>query len=326
MCTSISLSTPVPLSGRNMDIESAFGEQVVITPRNYPFSFRNRLILYSHFAMIGMAAVAQGVPLYAEAANEKGLYMAGLHFPDNAFYFPPSGELHQTDLTPYELIPFILGSCRTVEEAKQQLERIRLLQIPFSQTILTAPLHWHIADGKRSIVAEPMKDGLKIYENPVGVLTNNPPFPYHLMNLHNYQALSSQSPKNHFSSSLDLKNLRRRDGGDRPAGRCFPHVKIYQSGFSGIQLRRRKEPDRRSFPIFSHPRFRSNGSRCVITSRGNHDITTYSCCIDIEKGIYYYKTYSNHQITAVHLFHENLDCTELKAFPLMSKEQIFYLN
>ena len=326
MCTSISLSTPVPLSGRNMDIESAFGEQVVITPRNYPFSFRNRLTLYSHFAMIGMAAVAQGVPLYAEAANEKGLYMAGLHFPDNAFYFPPSGELHQTDLTPYELIPFILGSCRTVEEAKQQLERIRLLQIPFSQTILTAPLHWHIADGKRSIVAEPMKDGLKIYENPVGVLTNNPPFPYHLMNLHNYQALSPHSPKNHFSSSLDLKTYGEGMGAIGLPGDASPMSRFIKAAFLVSNSVAGRNPTDAVSQFFHILDSVAMVRGCVITSRGNHDITTYSCCIDIEKGIYYYKTYSNHQITAVHLFHENLDRTDLKAFPLMSKEQIFYLN
>ena len=41
-----------------------------------------------HYALIGMADVRDGYPLYAEAVNEKGLGMAGLYFPGNAFYQP----------------------------------------------------------------------------------------------------------------------------------------------------------------------------------------------------------------------------------------------
>ena len=81
MCTSIAFSAPYPLFGRNLDLETPFGQQVVATPRAFAFHFHRRPAMAHHLAMIGMATVAGGVPLYAEAMNEAGLYMAGLNFP-----------------------------------------------------------------------------------------------------------------------------------------------------------------------------------------------------------------------------------------------------
>ena len=91
MCTSLAARSVGPLFGRNLDLEYSFGEQVVITPRRYPFPFRLREPLPQHYALIGMATVVNNYPLYAEAMNEKGLYMAGLNFPGNAYY-PPAAD------------------------------------------------------------------------------------------------------------------------------------------------------------------------------------------------------------------------------------------
>ena len=55
-----------------------------MTPRNYPFEFRYMGRKDNHYAMIGMAHVAGGYPLYYDAINEKGLGMAGLNFVGNA--------------------------------------------------------------------------------------------------------------------------------------------------------------------------------------------------------------------------------------------------
>ncbi len=327
MCTSISLSTPVALSGRNMDIEYSFGEQVVITPRNYRFFFQNGHRMQSHFAMIGMAHVADGFPLYAEAANEKGLYIAGLNFPDNAFYFPPSNiSKGKKQLAPYELIPFLLGTCQTTEEAKKQLEMIQLTALPFSSNMPLAPLHWHIADSKSAIVAEPRKEGLCIYKDSVGVLTNNPPYPFHLMNLHNYQSLTPHPPENHFHPALPLQVYGEGMGALGLPGDASPMSRFIKAAFlvaNSVAENKSLEPVSQFFHILDSVAM-VRGS--VVTANGRHDITTYSSCINLQKGIYYYKTYYNHQITAVHLFHENLDANELKVFPLATAQQVFYMN
>ena len=88
MCTAIRYCKGDHYFGRNLDLPKGFSEEVTITPRNYPFHFRNGLHLLHHHAMIGMATISGGYPLYYEATNEKGLSMAGLNFPGNAVYLP----------------------------------------------------------------------------------------------------------------------------------------------------------------------------------------------------------------------------------------------
>ena len=84
MCTAAVYKTKAFYFGRNLDYEFPYGEEVTITPRNYPFSFRFQGEMKQHYAMIGMAHVADDYPLYYDAINEKGLGMAGLNFVGNA--------------------------------------------------------------------------------------------------------------------------------------------------------------------------------------------------------------------------------------------------
>ena len=86
MCTAATYKTKDFYMGRTLDYEFSYGEQITITPRNYEFDFRFAGKIKSHYALIGMAFVAEGYPLYYDAVNEKGLGMAGLNFVGNAAY------------------------------------------------------------------------------------------------------------------------------------------------------------------------------------------------------------------------------------------------
>ena len=115
MCTAISYTPFDHYFGRNLDLERSYGEQITIMPRKYPLHFRCGKSLDNHYAMIGMAAIADGYPLYFEASNEKGLSLAGLNFPGNAVYYPFCNE--KDNIAPFELIPWLLAQCSCVEEA-----------------------------------------------------------------------------------------------------------------------------------------------------------------------------------------------------------------
>jgi choloylglycine hydrolase len=67
MCTAITYATKDHYFGRNLDLEFSYNETVVITPRNYPFTYRKCESSRSHFAMIGMAFVVDDYPLYYDA-------------------------------------------------------------------------------------------------------------------------------------------------------------------------------------------------------------------------------------------------------------------
>lgn len=131
MCTAVTYKTKDFYFGRTLDYEFSYGDEVVITPRNYCFRFHNMGMMSEHYAMIGMAHVAEDYPLYYDAVNEKGLGMAGLNFVGNAYY---AEEMQGRDnVTTFEFIPWILGQCATVKEAKALLDKINLVDTPFNK-------------------------------------------------------------------------------------------------------------------------------------------------------------------------------------------------
>lgn len=321
MCTSISLTNPV-LFGRNLDLEYSFGQQVVITPRNHPFSFHHHPPLASHLAMIGMATVAQDTPLYAEAVNEKGLYMAGLNFPGNACYTPqPSAKTWH--LAPYELIPMILGTCETLAQARALLENTELSAIPFGPGYPLAPLHWHLADATGAITVEPMEQGLVFYENPVGVLTNNPPFSYHMLNLRNYQALSPAQPENRLAPNVDLPPYGQGMGALGLPGDWSPASRFVRAAFLRCTARFGPDKPEQIVQFFHLLQAVSMVRGSVRTPEGNWDETQYSCCIDPQTGTYYYQTYDAGHIVSVDLFSQDLDRADLYRFSLVTAPRFF---
>lgn len=324
MCTAATYYTKDHYFGRNLDLEYSYHETVTITPRNFPFSFRKKGTIANHYAMIGMAYVANEYPLYYDAMNEKGLAMAGLNFPGNADYKEEKEEMD--NIAPFEFIPWILSQCATVEEARKQLEKMNLMQMNFSEQLPASPLHWIISDQKESITVESVKEGLKVYDNPVGILTNNPTFDYHMFNLNNYMNLSTEAAENHFCKDLKLNAYSRGMGAMGLPGDLSSLSRFVKATFTKMNSIS-DESESSSISQFFHilgSVYQQRG--CVHMGEGKYEITIYSSCCNLDKGIYYYKTYENHQLTAVDMNYEDLDATKLVSYPLIENQQIYYQN
>lgn len=324
MCTCINLKTKDNYFGRNLDLEYRFNEKVVITPRNYEFKLKNGNIINTKYAMIGMATVVDNYPLYAEATNEKGLSIAGLYFPNNSYYFNKNNL--KLNLTPYELIPYILGKYSSIEEIKHILSILNITNIPFNKNLPLADLHWMISDKNNCIVIEQMKDGLKIYDNPIGVLTNNPPFSYHLINLNNYINLTPHYAKNMFSNKIELKQYGQGMGAIGLPGDSSPSSRFVRASFNKLNSICNSDEESSITQFFHILDSVSMIKGTTITKDGKNDITTYSCCINADKGIYYYKTYSNNQITAIKMSENEKNNKSLSVYNLIEKQQIRYEN
>lgn len=325
MCTSIALNDGRFYFGRNLDLEYGFGEKTVITPRRYPFEFRRAGRMDSHYALIGMAAVQDGYPLYAEAANEKGLCIAGLNFPGNAYY-PMEEAEDKANISPFELTAWLLGQCASVKEARALLERTQLVRINFSERLPLSPLHWHIADREESIVLESMRDGLRIYENPVGVLTNNPPFDFHLANLHQYLNLTTDYPVNRFSEKADLKPFGVGLGSFGLPGDFSPASRFVKTAFLKLNSVSDGGEEGAVSRFFHLLDAVAMPDGIVQTPDGKYEYTRYSSCIDAEKGVFYYKTYENSCLAAVDMRRERLDGDQLIQYELRRVQQIQFQN
>lgn len=318
MCTAILFKNKDSYFGRNLDLEYSYNETVTITPRNYKFEFMENK---SSYAMIGMAYVSENYPLYYDAINEKGVGMAGLNFPHNAYYTEKDID-GKINIASFEFIPFVLSQCSSVFEAKELLKQTNLVNRNFSENLKATPLHWIIADKTGCITVESMKTGLIVHENHAGVLTNNPPFEFQLENLSKYSSLTS-------SDLADMQN----------------YTEFYSRGLGAVGL----PGDWSSVSRFVRAKFVKDNSICndnenecvnqffhILSSvempRGclrvgdKNAITVYSSCCNLNEGIYYYKTYGNTKIYFANLFNENLNGTELIKYPLNNTESFSCVN
>lgn len=312
MCTAVSYKTKHHYFGRNLDLEKDYGERVVITPRNYPFRFRYIESINSHYGMIGMAVVINKYPLYFEGTNEKGLSIAGLNFPENAVYYDLVQE--KQNIAPFELIPYLLGKCASIEEVKKLLSSMNIVHCNFSEELPVSPLHWLISDRDSSITLECTKDGMKVYENPFGVLTNNPAFDYHLMNMNNYMGLYEGAAANKLSCNLTLKNYSLGMGalglpGDFSSSSRF--VKTVFVKEKSICNGEERESINQFFHILQAAAMPKG---CVMLPNGEYEYTRYSCCCDTDTLVYYYTTYENRIIRKAALNESDLNRKNLKEF------------
>lgn len=323
MCTAVTYKTKDHYFGRNLDLEHFFREVVTVTPRNYPFRFRRMGILSSHYAMIGMASVVDGYPLYYEATNEKGLSMAGLNFPGFAAYYPECDS--KNNVTPFELIPWILGKCANIEEALKALEQINLLNEPFSADIPLSPLHWIIADRNQAIAVESMKDGMRVQDNPVGILTNSPPFDYHMLHLADFLNIHAGDAENRFAPNIPIQAYSRGLNTAGLPGDLSSASRFVKAAFTKLNSRS-DDSEGSSVSQFFHILSSVAQQRGLVQIENDYEITYYSCCCNTDKGVYYYTTYENSQITAVDMKQENLNATELITYPLIVDQQIHWIN
>ena len=324
MCTAITYQTKDFYFGRTLDYEHSFSEEVTITPRKFPLIFRHQNTHNDHHAIIGMACVGRDYPLYFDAVNERGLSMAGLNFVGNAHYHQPVAGMD--NVASFEFIPWILSQSASVAEARKMLERVNITDTAFLDKVPPSQLHWMIADREEAITVESMVDGLHIYENPVGVLTNNPSFDDQMFRLNDYMHLSPQSPENNFSEKLDLQHYSRGMGALGLPGDLSSQSRFVRAAFTKMNSVS-GDSEGKSVSQFFHILGTVSQTRgCCVVAEGEYEMTIYTSCCNADKGIYYYTTYDNHQISAVDMHRENLDGIALIRYPLTRGEQIYIQN
>jgi len=322
MCTAITFSRKDFYFGRTLDLERVYGEEVVIAPRNFPIPFRQRPSLKHHYAIIGMAHVEEGYPLFYDAVNEAGLCMAGLNFPGFAQYSACAAE--KDNVASFEFIPWVLGQYGSVEELLELLPALQLTETPFSQELPTTQLHWIIADRTQCITVEVLASGIQIHENPIGVLTNTPPFDDQMFQLRNFMHLSPDPPHNYFSPDIDLKPYSRGMGAIGLPGDLSSQSRFVRAAFTKLNsLCTEEESVSQFFHILDSV---SQTQGCCRLKDGSCEVTQYTSCCNAIKGVYYYTTYGNRRISAVDLHREDLEGTHLFRFPLVTGEDIRFLN
>lgn len=337
MCTAATYQTKNHYFGRNLDYEFSYGESVVIIPRNFPMYFREVAPLTSHFAIIGITHLAEVptdkrvagqpdiMPLMYDGVNEKGLAAAGLNFVGNAVFNEHVDG--KDNVAQFEFISWILGQCSNVAEAKTLISKMNFRNLNFSEQLPVAELHWIISDATGAhIVVESVAEGIKVYDNPVGIMTNNPPFDKQLLQLSNYQHLSAKAPVNNLDPSYNFPIYSRGMGAIGLPGDLSSESRFAKAAFTKLNSVSSDDEISSMSQFFHilHSVDQQNG--CCDLGDNKYEHTIYSSCYNLEDGMMYYTAYNNHQITAISLHKANLDDTELVNLPVIETEQINYLN
>ena len=324
MCTALTLQTKdgYHLFGRNMDLSYSFHQEVILLPRNYGCKERvNGKLRRNKYAIIGMAALIDDYPAFADAMNEKGLGCAGLNFPGYS-YVEDAPVAGKQNLAPYDLILWILSNFETVDEVAKELQQVELVAVPINEETPLATLHWIVADKNgKSIVVEKTKEKFSVYENPVGVLTNSPTFAWHLTNLNEYIKATPIQPSN---TKWGDKELRPLGVGGGTNG--LPGGLSGVDRFVRIAYLRANSPEIEDLDLgisqFYHLLNNVAMPMGSVISDQLQDITLYTCCMCQEKGIYYYTSYKGYGIHAIDMNKEDLDAKEIKKFKFCERLQI----
>lgn len=323
MCTAVTYQTKDFYFGRTLDHTISYAEEVTITPRNFPLTFRHQPALEHHYAMIGMAHVIEDYPLYFDAVNERGLAAAGLNFVGNACYHSPTDA--GDNVSHFELILWLLARCASTEEVRRAAAHLNITDDRFNEELPPSQLHWMVADSREALVLESVREGLRVYHDPVGVLTNNPPFDSQLFRLNDFRGLSPRISENRFAPGLELQDYSYGMGAMGMPGDLSSQSRFVRAAFTRLHSVSGAS-ENESVSQFFHILGAVSQPRGSCDTGDGLEVTQYTSCCNTDKGIYYYTTYDNHRITAVHLHREKLDDRFLVRYPLVQGEQIARQN
>lgn len=324
MCTAIALNDEGLYFGRTLDYDFSYPSQVVIAPRNFPFRMQRTEPLLRHYCLMGMAFVKNGYPLFFDAFNEEGLSMAGLNFEGVGRYSQVS--FSSENIAYFELIPYILGTCRNVPEARAQLLKINITGESFSPDLPVAHLHYIIADSCESITLEVTEEGLRVYDNPTGVLTNNPPFPFQVQNLENYLNVSPKPAENRFSEKIEFSFYSRGMGALGLPGDYSSMSRFVRAAFLKLNSPAAQSEQENVSRFFGIMDSVSVPKGACVMENGNYQETLYTCLMSANRGVYYYTTKENRRVSAVDMKKVDKRGSSLICYPLRTQEDIFLQN
>lgn len=278
--------------GRNLDWNEGYGQTPIVMPKGYKLARAFGDAFATKHACIGMGIEYEGYPLYFNCGNDAGLAIGGLNFPGYAA-FEKDAVPNKTNVAAYEMPAWVAASFATVDEAEAALRDVAIVGKSIAPSMGVSMLHWHIADAKRSIVVEYQADGMHIYDDTVDVLTNQPPFPWHMENLRNYMCCNGDWPG----------DIKWRDDTLTPFGtgatmRGIPGDTYSTSRFVKAAFVNSFHPQKAGEQANVMRMFHTLGSvsfveGCAKMADGSSEITLFSDCFSAATGTYYFNTYDD---------------------------------
>ncbi|MAL02046.1 linear amide C-N hydrolase [Neopusillimonas maritima] len=329
-CTSFLIPTSDGGSvyGRTMEFGFSMDSKAMVIPRNHKLSSigpdgKEAMTWTGKYAAVGLNGL--GMSTLVDGMNEKGLAGGVLYFPGFANYADPAKADPAKSLAPWDFLTWALTNFATVEEVKAAINNNEVAVVKVIQEALkiAPPLHYTLHDASgASLVVEPIDGKLKVYDNPVGVMTNSPTFDWHLTNLSNYVKLSSVNAEPLKLDGMTISPFGQGSGllgipGDgTPPSRFIRALGLTMSVepvASGPESVRLAEHILNNFDIpKGWVREKDQGDDPL-------EYTQWSTVADLSNGMYYVKTYDNQVLRGIDLNSFDLNAKEIVSAPLNSE-------
>ena len=309
---------------------SDLNSRYAIVPRGYtqssyiPGGTKGGMTFTAKYGFVGLSVEQE--EFVTEGLNEEGL-SAGL------FYFPGYGQYEDYDealkaqsIADLQLVSWMLGSFKTVDEAVKGLQQVHVVAIdPRASTA-----HWRVADQSgRQVVIEIVDKKVNVYENNVGVLTNSPGFEWQLTNLNNYVNLYPGTAKPKQRGGVQTASFGAGSGflglpGDVTPPSRFVRAALFQT--TAPVLATADKTVRQCFQILNNFDIPIG----IETAEGETAVdipsaTQWTSATDISGRKLYYRTMYNSAIRMFDLNKINFGKTKYKSVPLDEvKEQPVY--
>ena len=279
----------------------------VVVPRNFSqTSFtpkgQNGMTFKSKYGYIGLAVHEK--EFIAEGLNEAGLSAGLFYFPNFGSYQLYDEQYNSTTIADLQLVSWILSQFATVDEVKANINKVRVVSLMGGNGSEEA-IHWRIGDKSGKQIVLEIENGVPhIYDNPIGVLTNAPNFPWHLSNLSNYINLTPVNPKAHKMADFMVNPIGHGNGFLGLPGDFTPPSRFVRAAFfksTAPMLPTARQTMLQCFHILNNfdipigMNFPKNEIPDLPSA------TQWTSVIDLTNKVVYYKTFDNNNIRMIDL-------------------------
>lgn len=219
MCTSFRISAQdgTVVVGRTMEFPNDMGTRITVLPIGFRGTGLGQdgaagMSWTAAHGVVGMDAFGHPSAL-TDGLNQAGLYAGLLYMPGFCDYTPAEGADPATLMSIIDAVGYLLGTCATVDEAREAMARVTVWPYVFGPFGFAPPAHLVVHDATGASAVFEWVDGAMVaHDNPIGVACNWPYLDWHLTNLRNYLNLSVQNPAPITIEGVELSKMGQGPG------------------------------------------------------------------------------------------------------------------
>ncbi len=333
-CTGIRLTATdgTVVQARTLEFGVEMNSNVIVVPRGFERigttpDGKPGLRWSSKYASVGASGV--DLPILLDGVNEKGLAAGLFYFPGTASYIRYAEADADKTLAPWELGSWVLENFATVDEVKLAVSKVVVPKVVLKAWGFCPGVHYVVMDATgKAIVIEYVGGQLHVHDNPLGVLTNNPSFDWHMTNLRNYIKFTPTNAPPLRLDGVTLSGFGEGTGMLGMPGDFTPpsrFVRAVAYSYSAEPVKTGKEAVLQAFHLlnnFDIPKGTIRSGEKDAYGNIVADETQWTSVCDLKARKFYFRTFANSQIRSVDLAAFNVDGGEIQTISMQGDEVI----